>query len=164
MKELTVYVAEDGARFDTRDSCGAHDLLVSRCRDIEAQLRPTPKDDHLEFANGGGYVQQLDAAYTKVKDELLMLYSEHCDYSHSTMRHIDEARRRPCGEAGFSMIPRLFDSGDTRPIDRIWHRLVCIDSRCREWGQPYFATHPNEGKQREIVTDTRHFAARKDGT
>ena len=33
------------------------------------------------------------------------------------------------------------------PISKAWYRIQCTDNQSREWGQPYFAFHPTEGKQ-----------------
>jgi len=40
---------------------------------------------------------------------------------------------------------RMLDDGG--PISRAWGRLMCIDSKHREWEQMYFALHPEEGEQ-----------------
>ncbi len=45
----------------------------------------------------------------------------------------------------------MIDGGDD-VLHRAWYRVYCIDASGREWGQPYFALHPTEGKQRECPT------------
>lgn len=38
--------------------------------------------------------------------------------------------------------PRISDDSDSA-YNKLWFRIMCIDDQNREWGQPYFANHPN---------------------
>ena len=58
MKPLTVYVADDGARFDTAAAALERDALIEECQAATTFLRHTPTDDGCAFANGGGFLQQ----------------------------------------------------------------------------------------------------------
>ena len=42
------------------------------------------------------------------------------------------------------------DAGE--PWSGAYHRAMCIDACGREWGQPYFATHPREAKQVDLTS------------
>ena len=44
-----------------------------------------------------------------------------------------------------SYVGRIVDGN--APFSKAWYRFMCIDKDYREWGQGYFALHPNEGKQ-----------------
>lgn len=39
--------------------------------------------------------------------------------------------------------PRHADDSRS-PYQEAWYRVMCMDETGREWGQPYFANHPNE--------------------
>ena len=42
------------------------------------------------------------------------------------------------------------DSPRAKAFQRIYYRLMCIDEQHREWGQPFYAAHPDKGTQRDL--------------
>lgn len=56
MQEQKVFIAEDGRRFDSKDSCLLYELECAQIEKIMAALEPRPDD--LKFSNGySGYIQ-----------------------------------------------------------------------------------------------------------
>jgi hypothetical protein len=41
------------------------------------------------------------------------------------------------------------------PIGRLMYRMHCMDDDDREWGQPYYAMHPDQAENQEIVEEER---------
>lgn len=89
--------------------------------------------DTTSFANGGGYIQH-DPEKVKQAKENLLVYSN----------------RRFKTNYGFDFIGRVMQDSGLIVMYNLWHRLSCVDKYGREWGQPYYAIHPKEGKQVQL--------------
>lgn len=137
MKTITKFVAEDGTEFKTESACKKHETLLVKVEKVNRLLRRA-KDSSCEFSNGGGYIQHTSEEVTNFKSKLVKLckvYSKH-EVFRQSLEFI-----HPGGLGG-----RILEGS---PIYSIWMRLYCVDSQNREWGQPYYALHPTEGKQIE---------------
>ena len=139
MKVQTVYVSDDGARFDSAGEAINRDSLVKLVADIMLGLRPIPKDDGCRFANGGGYVQQ-DASVVKEAKRRLM------EIAAAKLRRDDLLKE----DVHVSWALRLLD-GALPPVERALSRFYCMDERFREWGQPFYASHPDEAESQVEV-------------
>ena len=132
MKPVTKYMSTDGITFDTEKECRDHELLFKKVKAIMKPLGPYPKDELCKFANGDGYLQHSPFDVECAKNELVELGSE--------TLHI----KKP---VSFVFIGRYFyDTGES-VLYHAWSRLYSIDGLGREWGQPYYAQNPTEGKQ-----------------
>ncbi len=141
MKEIIKYNAIDNTLFDTKKECLKYEALLKKVNIIMILLSPTPKGDNCSFINGGGFLQHDEMNVKKVKREILKLckgYNNH-EWIQKT---IDDETTHP------SYVGRLLDgSKNFKPLDRAWSRFMCIDKLYREWGQIYFAEHPDQGEQ-----------------
>ena len=135
MEKITQFKARDGKTFETIESCFEHERLLVRLGEIMSKLVPTPKNDNCKFVNGGGYIQQNPQIVKKVRAEFLEL----------TETLLGKKITSP-------ILGRyLNDTSDNEAVYKAWCRLYCIDSQSREWGQPYYAHHDDEGTRTEYV-------------
>ena len=125
MKKLTVYESVDGMRWDTEAECLERDRLMEEISGIMSKLNPKPKDPLCHFANGDGYIQQDLETVQIVRAEI--------------------------HDLAVKLGSRVNGKRD-RPLHRSLNRLRATDSQGREWGQPYFANHPEEAESQEPYT------------
>lgn len=135
MKQITVYEASDGSRWDDEGGATRREALVARCVDAESVL-PKTVLGHGEFCTHNP--EQAKAFHVAVVE---------------IARH-----EHPGTMAGYpannlavsptSLIGRIVsDTGG--PLNRLWHRLMCLDTESgREFDQPYFRNHPHEARER----------------
>ena len=146
MRAQTVYVAEDGARFDDPAKADERDALIAEIDAIMAPLKPTPQDDHCHFTNGHGYVQQDLVTLAAVRAALLVPTKRVLKWWWDSQ--LEDHGKEPVN-AHPSWFCRMLD-GDAGPLDYAWGRFCRIDEQGREWGQQYYATHQDEAEQFEI--------------
>lgn len=139
----TWYTADDGARFPSESAALAHE---AKCADVKRILAPLgTAPDSSDFSNGGGYVPHLPETVRVVRAELGALTIKHHPWMGESLNkhpgtHLADVHPSWWG--------RMIDGSDD-VLHRAWSRVYCIDASGREWGQPYFALHPTEGKQQE---------------
>lgn len=139
-----MYVADDGTHFADEADCRKRDALIARVSAAVAVLLK-PRPDDISFDNGHGYVAQDPAAVRAYKVALLAIARDEMpSFAGPTQLGADPDRIHPQGMAW-----RWLDEC-APPIARAWQRLACIDRDGREWGQPYYATHPEHGEQFEV--------------
>ena len=136
MKTITRYLAQDGSVFDTEKKCREYESLCKKVKKIMKPLGKLPLDKGCKFANGEGYIQHNPSVIEVAKSQLLALGKEYL--------HIKEER-------SFGFAGRCFDDYGVSAINDAHNRLSCCDENGREWGQQYFAVHPEKGKQHPFV-------------
>lgn len=139
MKEITKWKADDGCEFSDETSCAAYDQLCETVVKVMAAFPPLPKNDGCDFAYGGGFMQLSEAVVTTVRGKLFDIIATRIN-----RRSIEGFRDIKVSPA---FVAKFIDGKNNRPLYAAWQRLSCIDSRWREWGQPYYAIHPDQGKQ-----------------
>lgn len=139
MKAITTYEANDGSQHDSREKAIGRDLLIANIRALMMPLGERPDDT--DFSNGNGFIQHTEAIIQRVKGDLLYLAKP---YLGDLIKQ--EWIDRPQEVHPMSFVGRLFDEVDG-PLRKAWFRLMCVDGDWREWGQPYYAINPTEGKQ-----------------
>jgi hypothetical protein len=128
MKEMTIFVADDGTRFDTAKAAIDYERLCVRCRELEAMLGPHPQD------SGERIKHPRLAAYRKAVIALCReLFPREPIFQHdaATIHH-------------FSYAGRFLSEQAPRPVNHLWHRLMCVGDDGYEYEQPFFALHPDE--------------------
>jgi hypothetical protein len=146
MKPLQVWSAEDGARFDTEAECAKYEKLCAKVVEIMKTLRQRPDDKGCNFSNGAGFRQHEKTQFLSVQRALVQLAKPYIGNDKDFKRHIDFAMAA-AKPVGLCFISRLISECCPRPLDRAWNRLCCFDDQFREWGQPYYAMHPEAAKQ-----------------
>lgn len=142
--QATRWVAEDGSEHQTQEEAERRDRLAKELHLLDQLLRPRPSDPGCNFANGGGYVQQDPVRAMHYRDGLLALASDH-----GAGAVILKYKKLAPYEVGFSMAGRIIDDCCPKVLVEAWSRLICLDSKYREWGQGYFALNPEKGVQEE---------------
>ena len=139
MEAITKFQANDGTEFYHSENCIKYELLIENVKTIMSKLKPIP--DSCDFSNGSGYVQHEKEQLKTAKIALLEISKEYIDHKWIQQSIDDDS-------VHLSYAGRLISEySDLRPVYKAWNRLMCVDSQFREWGQPYFATHPEEAKQ-----------------
>jgi len=137
MEKQIIYKAKDGKRFDTEQECLAYEKITDEITKLFKLFPPLPKDDHCNFANGGGYIQHNETTYKKVVSGF---YALACLYHKELIKY-------PYKSYGFWTT--LDDNGS--PFYFYGHRLLNIDEKTfREYGQGYYKLHPSECKGGQI--------------
>jgi hypothetical protein len=144
MKAVTKYQADDGRLFDSESAAIEHEFYLSEIEGIEKALPPRP-DDGCKFENGDGYLQHTQESVDAFKREILMLAARRLKDP-----KLAEWAKKPQEVHGFSYVGRLLDDCD-RHLYGLWSRVMCMDEKNREWGQPYFALNPGTGKDFPIA-------------
>lgn len=143
MKPVTKYQADDGKVFDTEQEAVKHDAKAVSIKGLAKLLKPIPENDGCSFANGDGYVQQDALKVQEYKRGIMLLGACH----HAKMA---EWAKNPIEVHPQSIVGRILSDCDDL-LYRAWHRVMCMDSQFREWGQPYYANHPEDAKQHEVT-------------
>ena len=149
MEAITQYKAKDGKIFDTEQKCLEYENLIDQVNLVLSKLDdPEKYKKDFDFDNGKGYIQHDPATFLDVKKEILGMISQRIDH------HIIKQAYETYGtnEVHHSWVSRILgDYGDKlKPLHHAWYRMNCIDSKFREWGQPYYATNPEYGKQVQL--------------
>jgi hypothetical protein len=144
--EISKYKAADGREFESLDEANKYERDIERLENAVALLKPIPKNDGCNFSNGEGFVQQDAPTVRKAKEAVIEI---------ARSRNPDNSSFGPWAEVadgdvpGYSGFARILDECDSL-VYRYWSRFMCIDKQFREWGQPYYALNPSEGKQVEV--------------
>lgn len=138
MEKIIKYRAKDNREFYDLDKCMEHEVLLIKIDNILEKL--VPASDDIEFTNGEGYIQQERDIVKQAIKESTELYNKSRKEMSKKIETIMYYGRL------------LQDSGS--PLYNLYSRFDCIDTKMREWGQPYFAYHPEKGKQIEYNTKT----------
>lgn len=142
MQRITKFKADDGAEFDTEAKCIEYEALAAEVAEVVSILPARPDDDGCQFSNGSGYLQHDAAQLKKARDALLRIGMRY-------MTNPPWFQQTRDGEAHPSWAGRLMDECP-RPLSRAWYRFQCCDIQGREWGQPYYANHPDEATQTRL--------------
>lgn len=141
MKAITIYQANDNSRRDTPEQANARDFMIVAVEKIMLPLGVRPAG--CEFTNGSGYLQHTADAIKAVRADLIAASRPHLS---SWMEEQERKHNTDFMTIHPSWFVRMLDGG-ADPLERGWCRLACIDSQNREWGQQYYAAHPDEAKQ-----------------
>jgi hypothetical protein len=139
MKAIRKYQAEDGSEFNSEADCIAYEALCAEIDEVMATLPPRPNDDGCGFSNGHGYLQHDRVQFIRARTALLHIANRLMPHKWFEQALADETIHA-------SWAGRLI-SEMSRPLDRAWSRFMCIDDRLREWGQPYYAAHPEDAPE-----------------
>lgn len=139
MQTITKYKADDGVEFLNASECELHE---ANCELAEAIMRTLPKKpDSCDFSNGGGYVQHDAETLLKARNRFLEFVKRYTDHKW-IQQSIDGGMDIDCSWAG-----RIIGECAPSSIYKHWCRFGCVDKSFREWGQPYYALNPEQGKQ-----------------
>ena len=135
MKRIEKFVASDGSEYLTEQEAIHRERLLDELNFIESLL---PEHPHTtEFSNGGGYIQHDPKRVTQAK---MMLYKLACTKMSVLTNYKLET---------YAFSRYLSDNTSMGVFYSLYSRLVyCMNTDLwREYGQGYYATHPDEADQ-----------------
>ena len=145
MQQITAFVDTDGIIHRTVGECALADEHIAARRAIASYfdkcMEPLgPRPDELRFSNGDGYIQHdpkvILAVVRKMRD--LTVQAE----PGSSERFANTPDNTAAiVNTGTFWTGRLNEGS---PLTKYWTRMWCIDSRGREYGQPYYALNPDK--------------------
>ena len=145
MEKITKFKAIDGREFKTEKECLDYESLIAEVETIMKALKPTPKDDGCNFANGYSFVQQQKGIVKLTRLNLLNVIKRYIDHKCITQSMEDDTVHP-------SWVGRLVGETDLRPLSDAWYRISNIDKESREWGQGYFVENPDKSPALRTVS------------
>ena len=139
MKVITKYKASDGIEYIKEQDCIRHEELIERVNTIMGELIPIPKSDGCAFENGKGFIQQDASVFKRARTNILLEIGKLVNHQWVQETIDDES-------IDLGYVGRLIDGDDLLPLYRTLYRLKCVDRQYREFGQPYFALHPEKAE------------------
>lgn len=115
-----------------------YEALIDEVNAILVELNPIPKMGGCDWENGHGFVQQDKDAVISVRRQLLTIAARHIE--HPWIVQSLENDSVDTSYAGRLISEFKF----LTPLYQGWIRISNIDKQYREWGQAYFALHPEE--------------------
>lgn len=142
MKTKTYFVANDGTEHDRQELALKHEKFIADIAQAMNPLGEKYEEKECRFVNGEGYIQHDPADVLKAKTALIEICKT--TVPDEFWNKYTPAEIHPMSYAG-----RLLDDCN-RFLYRAWYRFMCIDVQGKEWGQPYYALHPEAGTHKRI--------------
>lgn len=131
-----------GKSFQTKGEAQSELKKMKQALRIEKLLGPEAHDPRLLFASGDGYIQHTADAVKKAHRMMADALEKIRPDLHGYLKNL-RTMRVPARE---NFVSRYVDdsvSDSNTWLTHVYWRLTHIDSKNREWGQPYFALgHP----------------------
>lgn len=139
MKTITKYQAVDSSEWNTEQQALDRDVL---CEQVNSIMQDWPKanNEGCSFINGHGFIQLSEEFVMEKRTALLKLIEKHFDHKW-VQQSLKDRTIHP------SWVGRLLSDSNVDPLYRAWGAFECIDKLWRQWGQPYYADHPDDGHQ-----------------
>lgn len=136
MKKVSVYVSDDGTRFNTEKECRLYEELCGKVKAVMSELRPRNIDYNIAVQQDKSAVANAYVKFMNLCADTLPSYSGIFDQCSRGERHPSHASRI------------LSDLYTQYPIlSKTNFRFDCIDTETGvEYEQPYFTAHPQEFK------------------
>ena len=137
MKEIVVYEAKDGKRFDKESDCYDYEIVIYCAEQIMETLKPRTPIDYNHAVQQD--LQEVRSAFNKFMllcARVIPLFARHFEEVADGTRHPSHAWRI------------LSDySYDYPVLHKVWSRFECISQTSGiEYEQPYYTQHENEFK------------------
>lgn len=136
MKTITVFVAEDGTRFDSVMQCRDYEKL---CLDVTTAMIPLGSWPNIASQQ---YVQHTREACTAARIAMNRIVRQEFGSCAVFEQNPDDAIMP------YSIAGRFASESSYPSVSRAYYRLNCINwETFREYQQPYYASHPNEATE-----------------
>ncbi len=142
MQVIKKYKADDGVEFLDANKCKEHEANCKLAKVIMSSLLVKP--DSIDFSNGHGYIQHDRSEVLNTRNRFLEFIKRYTDHKW-VQATIDGGT-----DVHPSYVDRMLGESVPTSIWKHWHRFSCIDSQFREWGQPFYANHPEGAKQIQL--------------
>jgi hypothetical protein len=137
MKELTVYIADDGTKFKNFNDCSKYEGYLEKTQRIMSQLNTRKEGSSFAVRQNVELVKQcMEKFFNEVAKPLLN--------NKMLSKLMDDTI---AGKAHMSHIARYFDDSQYPLLYSTYFRFVCINMKSGiEYEQPYFVNHEDEFK------------------
>lgn len=132
MKIIQQYQSEDGKIFNNEQECEKYEVILAKVNKILSDMPCGEKIDR--FTNGRGYIQHSADVVQSLKESIVELANEYFNPK-DNYKYFNY------------YLSRCIDDSNMKCLSKMSYKIMCIDEDNREWGQPYFAAHPNEAEQ-----------------
>ena len=134
MKKVEKFKSVDGRLFDSKQECLVHEQKINEIEAVYNMLHiPNKYKDNMKFVNGDGKIQHTEQEVLSYKKTVIELVFKYNDFIREEFEKysIEEINSR--GIFGRYIDDCAYD------FKSLWWRLMCINSKHQEFGQPYFA-------------------------
>lgn len=136
MKIINKYKALDDSIFNTEKECIKYEEILHEVNSILNNL-PKIKDEDCKFTNGEGYIQHNPNIKKDLETDIVRLSNKYFKPKELFVK--------------FNYyLGRVIDDSGMSCLNKLSYKLMCIDDKNREWGQPYFAINPDKGIQKQL--------------
>ncbi len=135
IKQIIKYETSDKREFTSLQEAEKYEMLIHMVKII---IKDLPKRPDGDFNNGYGYIQHDKQKVLMIRTQLIKLAKSYIN------PWIDQSIESP-ETPHISYVNRLIgDYPLLYPISKELYRFNCMDSEYREWGQPFYASNPDE--------------------
>lgn len=141
MKIKTYYIADDNTEHETMEQAKDHNIFIADIAKAIEPLGKRYKGQYCDYENGSGYVQHNPISVLEAKKNIIAICK--IKVPHKIWDY-------PAGEIHpHSFACRLLSERNSF-LYAAWRRFMMIDEQGREWGQPYYASHPEAATMKEL--------------
>lgn len=136
LREETRYICSDESEWRDHDKALKREALIAAVVAIQQKYLNGPRS---EGVDEGTFVAKHNPDKVKsYKVELLKLVCRSIDVSNLVEDQEFETVNP------FGIFGRIIDDSQISPLNRAWHRLMCIDAEGLEWQQPHYVLCPKD--------------------
>lgn len=137
MHRKVIYIAEDGTRFDSKDSCLNYEALSDKCKRIMSTLYYDKKE-----LDKGNAIRHDNDVVKSCFEHFIDLCSTAIPQSRKELQEVKEGKRH-ISHAEYILSEY---SSDFPCLFHAMYRFTCIDKYGIEYQQPYYAKHREDFK------------------
>lgn len=141
MKTIQKFKSFCGKIFDTAEECIKYEIISKQVNEFLSTIEDSEKyDEGCSFSNGKGYIQHPKDTKNKIEQKLIEL---------SNQWFTKWAEEKPFTNFNY-VLGRLIDDTNMSCLNKLSYKLMCIDEQGREFGQPYYCSHPEVAELRKL--------------
>lgn len=134
MKVIQQFESLCGKIFNTAEECIRYENISKQVNNILNTLEnPDKYNQECQFSNGKGFIQHPHGTRDMLEKEIVRLSNEWFN------------NEEPFINFNY-YLGRCINDSNVSCLNKLSYKLMCIDKLEREYGQPYYASHPNEIK------------------
>jgi hypothetical protein len=125
IEEIKQFKCIDGSIFNYLDEAEKYNDLLKLCDDIELAMISRPED--IDFTDGCGWIQHPKSTKIRLQEDVIKLYNKWFSADAKNMTHA---------------VSKTIDDNGIKCLNHLMYRFQCMSYNDKEYGQPYYATHP----------------------
>lgn len=132
METIQKYRAFDGKIFDSIEDCKKYEDIAIEVKNFLASIEDSEKyNEGCNFSNGNGFIQHPQGTYKIIENKLVELSNKYFKQD------------KPFTQFNY-YLGRIIDDSNMKCLNKLSYKLMCTDSQEREFGQPYYTSHPEQ--------------------